>query len=111
MSLDGVPDLQRGRAVDAPSGEAGARKSSPHVVVYLPRPVRVLRAIVAVVVLSKSAAAARLTSKLALVGGVCRATGLALVAEQLVGVAHVGVAPDLGELCAGPLSLGRDLEV
>lgn len=30
--------------------------------------------------------------ELALVGGVCRATGLALVAEQLVGVAHVGVA-------------------
>ena len=33
-----------------------------------------------------------MTSKLALVGGMCRATGLALVAEQLVGVAHVGVA-------------------
>lgn len=48
--------------------------------------------LVAVVVLSKSAAAASLTSKLALEGGVCRATGLALVAEQLVGVAHVGVA-------------------
>ena len=60
MFLDGVPDLQRGRAVDAPSGEAGARKSSPHVVVYPPRPVRVLRAVVAVVVLSKSAAAREL---------------------------------------------------
>jgi hypothetical protein len=79
---------RRRRAV----GEASARKSSPHADVYPPRPVRVLRAVVAVVVLSKSAAAARLTSKLALVGGVCRATGLALVAEQLVGVAHVGVA-------------------
>ena len=67
--------------------------------------------LVAVVVLSKSAAASSLTSS-SRSWAACAAPPVSRSSRSNWSASRTWASrPDLGELCAGPLSLGRDLEV